>query len=93
VILLKQRLAIVDQKLPNLLLPESEDTAASVILVGEIEAVIVRCVGLPIEEFYALVVKATASVIVDDVRDDRDPVEMAEINEGFELIDLSSELG
>jgi hypothetical protein len=63
------------------------------ILVGEIEAVIVRRVGLPVKEFYALVVKATASVIVDDIRDDRDPVEMAKVNERFELIDLSGELG
>ena len=57
-ILLKQRLAIVDQELPNLLLPKREDTPAGVILVSKIEAVIVRRVGLPIEELDALIVEA-----------------------------------
>ena len=93
VILLEQGLAVIDQELPDLLLPEREDAPAGVILVGEIEAVIVRRVRLPIEELDALIVEAAARVIVDHVRDHRDPVEMAEINERFELIDLPGELG
>ena len=62
------------------------------ILVGEIETVVVRHRGLPIEEFYALIVKAAAGVIIDYVRDHRDAVEMAEIDECLELIDLPGEL-
>ena len=93
VILLQQRLAVVDQELPHLLFPEREDAAARVILVGEIEAVVVRRVRLPIEEPDALIVEAAASVVVNHVRDHRDPVEMAEIDERLELIDLPGELG
>ena len=93
VILLQQRLAVVDQELPHLLFPKREDAPARVILVREIEAVVVRRVRLPIEELDALIVEAAARVIVDHVRDHRDAIEMAEIDERLELIDLPGELG
>ena len=92
VVLLQQRLAVVDEELPHLLLPEREYTSARVVLVGEIKAVVVRGIRLTIEELDALIVEAAAGVIVDHVRDHRDAVKMAEIDEGLELIDLPGEL-
>jgi hypothetical protein len=92
VALLQQRLAVIDEELPYLLLPEREYATARVILVGEIKAVVVRGIRLTIEELDALIVEAAAGVIVDHVRDHRDAVEMAEIDEGLELIDLPGEL-
>ena len=47
---------------------------------------------LPVEEPQTLIVEASAGVIVDHVRDHRDPMEMAEVDERLELVDLPGEL-
>ena len=69
--------------------PEGKDASARVVLIREVEAVVVRRIRLPIKELDTLVVEAAAGMIVNDVCNNGDPVEMAQVDERFELVDLA----
>ena len=83
---------IVDEETRDVGVPQREGEAAgAAVLVGEIEAVVVvAAIGRAIEIIEAVVVELpvdgkAAGVIVDDVEHDRDPVDMAEIDQRLQL--------
>lgn len=81
VVLVEQHATVVDQKLPDLLLPEREHQAARVTVAKEIQAVVVVTPRLSIEKVQALFIEAAARVVEHDVRDDGDAVEVTEVDE------------
>src|ERR1043166_6901873 len=78
---------VIDQELADPLVAVGENEAAGPALVGEVEAVVIICVGHPIvEENGEVVVGEAAGMIVNDIEQDSDAEGVAEIDEGAQLV-------
>ena len=84
-VFVQEKPSVVDQELRDPLVPVGEDLAAGPALIGKIQAVVQVAIRLTVVEPHAAIVEATAGVVVDQVEDHRDAVEMAEIDQAFEL--------
>ncbi len=91
VVLGQVELGVVDQELPHVGVPVRENQPAHIPLVGEIKAAVIVAGGLAVEEVEAVVVKAAARVVVDDVEQDGDAVDVEDVDQGLELVDLGVE--
>src|SRR5271166_6131071 len=91
-IFVQEEASIVDQELRNPLVPVCENLSAGPTLISEEQAVVQVAVGLAVIEPQAVIVEATAGMIVDKVEDHGDAVQMAEIDEALQLIDAGCEL-
>jgi hypothetical protein len=84
---------VADQELADVRLQELEDLAASLPPLGEVDAVGVVRIGRAVEVVEALVVEVPAGVVVDHVGQYGQSVEVADVDEGLELVHLAAQLG
>src|ERR1019366_8725208 len=73
VVLIKEKTGIIDEELPHFLFPIGEDQSTGPALIGEVETAVVVAFRLPVIEVNSLGAKIAAGVIVDDVKNNRDP--------------------
>src|SRR3954447_21499388 len=87
-VLVEVELRILDQEVADLGLAEVEDLAAGMISSVEVERILRLALGrgLAVEEEQALIAELSARVVVDDVEEDRQAVDVAEIDERLELV-------
>ena len=91
VALAEKSIRVVDQELPDVLVPVREYLAAGPALGGKIKASVVVARRLSVVIIEALVVKRTPGVVVDNVEKDGDPVQVEKVNHCLHLADLRGE--
>src|SRR5664280_2055566 len=85
---------VIDEELPDVLVPVGENFTSNIGLVCEIQAEILVSRGLEIEEVDALRIKAErrTGMVVNQIEKHRDAVEMQNIDEALELVGTGRQL-
>src|SRR5262245_48046635 len=92
VIFMKPEFCIVDQELPYASVPVGEDKSAGPSVTCEVQAVIVIAVLVSVKKIQSFVAKTTAGMVVNHVEQHSDAVNMANVDQRFQLIDLAGEV-
>ena len=92
-IFIEEESGVLDEKVAHFRFAEIKDQPAGVSAVGEVERIPVPARGrLPIEEVNALVAEIAARMVVNHVQQDSESVQMAEIDQGLQLVHLSAQI-
>jgi len=90
-IFLQEEPGVLDEEVAHLGFAEIEHQTAGVTAVEEVEGVGIAAGGvLAVEEVEAFVAEAASGVVIDDVEEDGEAVDMAEIDEGLELVHFAA---
>ncbi len=95
-IFVEKEAGIIDEELPHAIAGVVEDKAARPAAIAEEKATLVLApvarLRLAVVVGERAIVEATARVVVDQIEENGDSMQMAEINEAFELIGAGSDI-